>query len=171
VTARKHLMPASLFLGAIVLDVVSKRWAVEALSPMHVPHDVMGSFLRFTLAFNRGAAFGMHLGEWSRLFFGTVAVLIVGVLFTMYREAPDTERMRRAALALIAGGAIGNLIDRLRWEGGVVDFIDIGTATWRFWTFNVADSAVTVGTILLLWVMRDEAPASTTPAADAATGP
>ncbi len=167
---RPHLLPASLCVGAIALDVVTKRWAVDALSPMHVPHEVLGSFLRFTLAFSRGAAFGMHLGDWSRLFSGTVEVVIVGVLFSMYRDAPATERLRRVALALIAGGAIGNLIDRLRWDGGVVDFIDIGTATWRFWTFNVADSAVTVGTILLLWVMRNDAPAPTTPAAGAAPG-
>jgi signal peptidase II len=170
---RGHLLPASLFVFAIGLDVVSKRWAVDALSPMHVPHDVIGSVVRFTLAFNRGAAFGMHLGEWSRVFFGVVAVVIVGLLAAMYRESGPTDRLRRVALALIAGGAIGNLIDRVRWSGGVVDFIDIGTATWRFWTFNVADSAVTVGTILLLWVMRDEpphTPAEPAHSASSATG-
>jgi signal peptidase II len=142
----------------VVADAWSKHWAVAALSPMHVPHEVVGSWVRFTLAFNRGAAFGMHVGEWSRVIFGVIAVVILGVLVSLYRETPPAEGLRRYALALVAGGAVGNLIDRIRWDQGVVDFIDIGTTAWRFWTFNIADSAVTVGTVFLLWTMR-EAPA------------
>lgn len=154
-SGRSHLWPAVAAGSAIVLDVVTKRWAVDALAPMHVPHEVFGPWVRFTLAFNRGAAFGMHLGEWSRVAFGVIAMVILGVLVSLYRETPPQEPWRRLALALVAGGAVGNLIDRIRWSQGVVDFIDIGTMTWRFWTFNVADSAVTVGTILLLWTMRE----------------
>jgi signal peptidase II len=63
------------------------------------------------------------------------------------------------ALVLIVAGAIGNLVDRLRWDGGVVDFIDVGVGGWRFWTFNVADSAVTIGAILLALVLWFEKPA------------
>jgi signal peptidase II len=158
-----HTGPMMTALVAVVLDAWTKQWAVAALSPMHVPHEVMGSFLRFTLAFNRGAAFGMHLGEWSRVAFGVIALLILGVLVSLYRETPPSEPWRRYALALVAGGAVGNLIDRIRWDQGVVDFIDIGTSAWRFWTFNIADSAVTVGTILLLWTMR-EPPVTPAPA-------
>ena len=153
-----HGVPATAALLAIGLDVVTKRWAVEALAPMHVPHEVLGPWVRFTLAFNKGAAFGMHLGDWSRVAFGVIALVILGVLVSLYRETPPSEPWRRLALALVAGGAVGNLIDRVRWSQGVVDFIDIGTTTWRFWTFNVADSAVTVGTILLLWTMREPVP-------------
>lgn len=163
-----HVVPAVAAGLAIVLDVVTKRWAVEALAPMHVPHEVVGPWVRFTLAFNRGAAFGMHLGEWSRVAFGVIACVILGVLVSLYRETAPTERWRRLALALVAGGAVGNLIDRIRWSQGVVDFIDIGTTVWRFWTFNIADSAVTVGTILLLWTMREPvAPAAPEGAPDA----
>lgn len=150
-----HAGPAVAATVAIVLDVWTKHWAVAALSPMHVPHEVFGSWVRFTLAFNRGAAFGMHLGEWSRVAFGVIALVILGVLVSLYRETPPREPWRRYALALVGGGAVGNLIDRVRWDQGVVDFIDIGTTAWRFWTFNVADSAVTVGTVLLLWTMRE----------------
>lgn len=167
-TSGRHAVPAIAALSAIVLDVVSKRWAVEALAPMHVPHEVLGPWVRFTLAFNKGAAFGMHLGEWSRVAFGVIALVILGVLVSLYRETPAGEPWRRLALALVAGGAVGNLIDRIRWSQGVVDFIDIGTTSWRFWTFNVADSAVTVGTILLLWTMREPAPPAEPPAARAA---
>lgn len=156
---RAHRVPAATLLAVVALDVATKRWAVASLSPMHVPHEVVGPWVRWTLAFNRGAAFGMHLGEWSRVLFGTIAVVILGVLWSLYREAPPADRLRRLALAFVAGGAVGNLIDRIRWDAGVVDFIDIGTRAWRFWTFNVADSAVTVGTILLLWTMRHDHPA------------
>lgn len=159
---RAHLVPAAALFAVVALDVATKRWAVAALSPMHVPHDVLGPWLRWTLAYNRGAAFGMHLGEWSRVLFGVIAVVILGVLVSLYREAPAKDRLRRLALALVAGGAVGNLIDRIRWDSGVVDFIDVGTRAWRFWTFNIADSAVTVGTILLLWTMRHDPPAGAT---------
>ena len=60
-------------------------------------------------------------------------------------------------MGLVAGGALGNLVDRIRWDRGVVDFIDIGVGMTRFWTFNVADSAITVGAILLLWPTHEEA--------------
>ncbi len=165
--ARRHAGPAVAALASIVLDVVTKRWAEQGLAPAHIPHEVVGDVVRFTLTFNRGAAFGMHVGDASRWIFGGIAVVIIGVLASLYRETTPAEGLRRLALALVAGGAVGNLIDRIRWPGGVVDFIDIGIGTTRFWTFNVADSAVTVGTILLLWTMRDELRAPAAPSPDA----
>ena len=72
------------------------------------------------------------------------------VLFMIYRSTPRQDLLRLTAVALIASGAIGNILDRLRYEAGVVDFIDVGIGDWRFWTFNVADSAVSVGAVLLL---------------------
>ncbi|HSY82348.1 MAG TPA: signal peptidase II, partial [Gemmatimonadaceae bacterium] len=62
---------------------------------------------------------------------------------------------RVIALALLTGGAIGNVIDRVRWSRGVVDFVDLGVGSLRFWTFNVADVAVTVGAFLLAWVLQN----------------
>jgi signal peptidase II len=122
----------------------------------HVPHDVLGPMIRVTLGFNQGAAFGIHVGTWSRILLSLVAVLVIGLLFRLYRETPPGASLRAFALALICGGAIGNLIDRLTSARGVVDFIDIGVGTVRFWTFNVADAGVTVGAVLLAWVLMQE---------------
>jgi len=81
-------------------------------------------------------------------------------LYRLHRQSAPGARATPAALALIAAGAFGNLLDRLRHTKGVVDFIDVGTASWRFWTFNVADMGVTTGAILLallLWREGDQA--------------
>jgi signal peptidase II len=144
-------------LGAVVvLDVATKAAAVHFLAPPHVPHELLGDAVRLTLAYNRGAAFGVHVGAWSRIILSLVAVTVVVVLFRLYRETPAGETVRPLALGLLCGGAIGNLIDRIRSPQGVIDFIDIGVGNVRFWTFNVADSAVTVGAVMLAWVMLRE---------------
>ncbi|MEO6444885.1 MAG: signal peptidase II [Gemmatimonadaceae bacterium] len=142
-------------LAAIVLsaDVVSKRLAEEALQPVHVPHDVIGDVVRFTLTYNPGAAFSMSLGAFSRWGFTILALVVLVVLWRTYAEALPGDGMQGAALGLIAGGALGNLTDRLRHSAGVVDFIDVGIGDTRFWTFNVADMGVTQGAILLALVM------------------
>ena len=125
-----------------------------------MPHRIIGDFVRFTLAYNPGAAFSMSLGPYSRYIFGTFAVIALVVLWRLYRlSGPGQragDRVRILALGLAWGGAAGNLIDRIRSPLGVVDFIDIGVSGWRFWTFNVADSAVTVGAIVLAWSLSRE---------------
>ncbi len=141
-------------LSVIVLDVITKTLAVRYLTP-YVPYDVLGSYGRLTLAYNRGAAFSMSLGAYSRAIFGTFAAVALVVLWRMYRGAAPGERLKVLGLALAWGGAAGNLIDRVRSGRGVVDFIDLGVGTVRFWTFNVADSGVTIGACLLavaLWL-------------------
>ena len=154
-------------LGVVVLDFITKVLAVRHLVE-HVPVDVAGHWVRLTLAYNPGAAFSMHLGPLSRYIFGAFAVVALYVLWLMARKAHPSERLLTFALAMAWGGAAGNLVDRIRSPRGVVDFIDVGTASWRFWTFNVADSAVTVGAVLLAWLLsRDEhhpAPPPATPA-------
>ena len=134
--------------------------AEEFLAPRHVPHRIIGDFLRFTLAYNPGAAFSMSLGPYSRYIFGAFAVVALVVLWRLYRLSGPAQRagdrVRILALGLAWGGAAGNLIDRIRSPLGVVDFIDIGTSGWRFWTFNIADSAVTVGAIVLAWSLSRE---------------
>jgi signal peptidase II len=134
-----------------------------------VPHRVLGDVVRFTLAYNPGAAFSMSLGEYSRYIFGAFAVIALVVLWRLYRMTGRGvragDRMRVFALGLAFGGAAGNLIDRFRSAAGVVDFIDIGFGDVRFWTFNVADSAVTVGALALAWSLsreEQETPASRT---------
>jgi signal peptidase II len=149
-----------LFWGAaaavVAVDVATKWLAVQFLSPPHVPHRLIGDVVRLTLAYNPGAAFSMHLGPYSRYIFGAFALVALVVLWNLYRRANPSERLLSFALGLAWGGAAGNLIDRLRSSRGVVDFIDIGVGAWRFWTFNVADSAVTVGAVILAWLLARE---------------
>jgi signal peptidase II len=140
----------------ILLDQLTKEWAVRSLQPPHIPHEIWGDFLRFTLAFNRGAAFSMSVGEHSRWIFGGFALIALVILWRLFRFSRSGERMRVLALALAFGGAAGNLIDRFRPRASVVDFIDIGVGSVRFWTFNVADTAVTFGAIMLALVLWKE---------------
>ena len=145
-------------LGTLVLADCSTKELVESVFRANPgPHPLMGEFLRVTLAYNPGAALNLYLGDWSRLIFGGIATLAILVLLQLYRRTPPDGRLRAAALALVAGGALGNLLDRLRSPLGVVDFIDVGIGDARFWTFNVADLGVTIGAILLAVVLwRDE---------------
>ena len=153
----------------IVSDVITKTLAVRYLVPAHIPHQVIGSFVRFTLAFNPGAAFSMSLGDNSRYIFGAFALIALYILWRLYRTSEPGDRTRVLALGLAWGGAAGNLIDRLRSSRGVVDFVDIGVGDVRFWTFNVADSAVTIGAITLAFVLwREDRQALARDAAEAA---
>ncbi|MEO8192328.1 MAG: signal peptidase II [Gemmatimonadales bacterium] len=131
------------------IDFVTKRIAESHLFPEHVPHPVLGDFVRLTLAYNSGAAMGLSLGGYSRIGFTLTAAVILAVLGTIYHKSPARAKGPAFALALIAAGALGNLTDRLMTSKGVVDFIDIGIGSSRFYTFNVADSAITCGAILL----------------------
>ena len=139
---------------------MTKLLAERLLAPRYVPHRIIGDVVRFTLAYNPGAAFSMSLGAYSRLIFGGFAVVALFVLWRLYRMTGTGARAgdltRIAALGLAWGGAAGNLIDRFRSPLGVVDFIDVGYGAIRFWTFNVADSAVTVGAIALAWSLSRE---------------
>jgi signal peptidase II len=143
----------------ICLDVATKVLAVRHLD-VHIPKRIVGDIVRLTLAFNPGAAFSMSLGIYSRFIFGGFAVIALVVLYRLYRMTGlgvrAGDRLRILALGLAWGGAAGNLLDRIRSPLGVVDFIDVGMSSWRFWTFNVADSAVTVGAILLAWSLSRE---------------
>jgi signal peptidase II len=146
-------------LAVVITDIATKRWAESALG-LHVPEDVFGHWVRWTLTYNTGAAMNISLGGASRIVFSAVAVGMIVYLFKLYRQAPGDSRATPAALALIAAGAFGNLLDRLRHTKGVVDFIDIGTADWRFWTFNVADMGVTMGALLLALLLWREDPSA-----------
>lgn len=142
-----------LLLGLLLADCGSKRIAEDSLA-LHSPQEVVGDVVRFTLAYNPGAAFGINVGPSSRVFFTVLTLVALVVLAGMYRSTPPEQRVQVAALGLVAGGALGNLLDRLRGAAGVVDFIDVGVGTTRFWTFNIADAGITTGAILLaisLW--------------------
>jgi signal peptidase II len=146
-----------LLLAVLVLaDCSTKRLAVEHLSPAYVPHEVVGDWLRFTLAYNEGAAMGVSLGDYSRIGLALVALAALAVLGALYRRAAAGDYRRAAALALVTGGAVGNLLDRLRSARGVVDFIDLGVGDVRFWTFNMADVGITCGAVLLAILLARE---------------
>jgi signal peptidase II len=138
----------------VAIDAVTKALAVEHLAPRHIPHPVLGDLLRFTLAYNPGAAFGMHLGPASRWIFATLSIVIVAVILRVTADLTRISRLASIGVPVVIGGALGNLLDRIRFRDGVVDFIDIGVGDVRFWTFNIADTAVTIGAaclVLALW--------------------
>jgi signal peptidase II len=149
-----------LLLGLLLADCGSKR-IVEDTLMLHSPRSVMGDVVRFTLAYNPGAAFGIDFGPSSRIIFTVLTLVALAALVAMYRSTPPDRRVQVAALALITGGALGNLYDRLRNAAGVVDFIDVGLGGVRFWTFNIADAGITIGAILLaLTLWSEEEPES-----------
>jgi signal peptidase II len=138
------------------LDVVTKAVAARALVPQRVPHDVWGDALRLTLVYNPGAAFGLNLGSQSRWIFTALTIVALAILWRLYRATERGHALRVLALGLVCAGALGNLLDRLRSDLGVVDFIDVGFGSARWPTFNVADMAVSVGAVLLAWVLWQE---------------
>jgi signal peptidase II len=140
--------------AVLVMDAVTKLLAVRLLA-RRLPLEVFGDFVQLRLVYNEGAAFGLYLGEYSRWIFFGLAVVALVVLGSMVRATRPGDRTRFTALALLCGGAAGNLVDRIRSPEGVVDFLDVGVGLTRWPTFNVADSAITVGAIVLalsLWL-------------------
>ncbi len=132
-----------------LLDFATKRWAESHLLPMYTPHELIGSTVRLTLAFNKDAAMGLSLGQYSRIGFTLVAIIVLSVLGVFYKRTPANAAGSAMALGLVAAGALGNLMDRVLFSQGVVDFIDVGIGTARFYTFNVADASITCGALLL----------------------
>src|SRR5688500_20066908 len=115
----------------VIVEQITKYMAERFLVPMRVPHEVIGETVRLTLVYNPGAAFGLHLGPYSRIIFTVLTFVALFMLWRLYRTTPQGYSRRTLALALVCAGAVGNLLDRLRSSRGVVDFIDIGTAASR----------------------------------------
>lgn len=134
-----------LIAGVIVGDVVTKAWAVRALVPKHVPHQVFGDVLRFTLVHNPGAAFGLNLGTLSRWIFMALTLGALVVLGRLYRATRPGDAWRTLALGLVCGGAVGNLIDRVRSAEGVVDNGGMLTTVGDWLKWNAALDAKTFG--------------------------
>ncbi|MBT8478475.1 MAG: signal peptidase II [Gemmatimonadetes bacterium] len=145
----KKVLIAAVVGTVVVLDFVTKMWAMNNLT-FGYPVPVVGDFFRFTYTHNPGAAFGINIGEHSRLFFLSLSLAALVVLGFIYRSTPARDRLRLLAVALVSAGAIGNIIDRFRFEAGVVDFLDVGIGVHRWPIFNVADMAVSIGAVLLL---------------------
>lgn len=132
----------------VLLDQASKYWALTGLIP-YQSYSVW-PFFNFTLMFNRGAAFGFLSGSGALAtwLFAAVAVVMSIVILFWLNKLPRTQAWTACALALILGGALGNLLDRIaRHE--VIDFLDFYWGTWHFPAFNLADAAISVGAVML----------------------
>jgi signal peptidase II len=143
--------------AVVVLDQIVKVIALDHLAP-GVPVAVIDGLVSLTLVMNPGLAFGL-LGTVPAAWRWVVAALSVVALLVLARVAlrvlPTAGWPGRLAIGLIFGGAVGNLIDRARF-GAVVDFVDVHWRGWHWPAFNVADSAISVGVVLLaLRLLRD----------------
>lgn len=135
----------------ITLDQLTKAVVVHALEPQ-VPIPVIPGFLNWALAYNTGAAFSFLADQegWQRWLFSALAIGVSALLVRWLAQTPRADWRTALPLALVVGGALGNLVDRLR-IGHVIDFIQVYHGDWAFPSFNVADSAISVGAVLLLW--------------------
>jgi signal peptidase II len=133
----------------LVLDQASKRIA-DSLLGLHEVIPLL-PFSALRKAYNPGAAFSFlsNASGWQRWFFVGLALVVIGVLVAWVRRLPAGQERLMYGLALILGGAAGNLIDRLLY-GHVIDFIDLYYGAWHWPTFNIADSAITLGAALLI---------------------
>ncbi len=152
----KALVWWPVLLVIVVLDRLTKVLAVELLPPSGMPRPLIGESVRLALVYNPGAAFGLYLGGYSRWIFMALTVGALVILWRLYQQTARDDVRRALAVALVAAGALGNLIDRVRTELGVVDFIDVGVGVHRWPTFNVADMAVSTGACLLALVLWGE---------------
>ena len=134
----------------IVADQISKLSVLDHFQ-LHDTMPLIDGLLNLTLAFNEGAAFSFlsDAGGWQRWFFTVLAVVVSSVLIVWLKRTDRGDWPTALPLALVVGGAIGNVIDRVRL-GHVVDFIDVHYGSWSFPAFNLADSAISVGAVLLL---------------------
>lgn len=138
-----------IFLGVaatvIVVDQLSKAWLVASVAVGDIV-SVLGDLVRLVQSQNSGALFGLFRDQ--AILFALVSIGVIG-LIVLYHARSGRSLYLSIALGLLLGGAIGNMIDRLRL-GYVVDWVDVGLGSIRFWTFNVADSAITIAILMLV---------------------
>jgi signal peptidase II len=149
-TQRSALIWLLLSAAVIGFDQLTKAIVRDTLVP-YMPHAAIPHVLNWTLAFNRGAAFSFLAGSsgWQTWLFGGLALVISAGLAVWLARTPRRDWRTALPVASIIGGALGNLIDRL-WHGQVTDFIQVYWHTWSYPAFNVADSAITIGAVLLI---------------------
>jgi len=139
--------------GWLAMVVVVLDQATKLLALLHLQHGPieLAPVLNLALAFNTGAAFSFlaDAGGWQNLFFIVIAIVMSAVILVMTHRLASGDVQVAVALMLVLGGAAGNLIDRVRF-GHVIDFIDVYYRAWHWPTFNIADSAITVGAVLLV---------------------
>lgn len=154
----KLLLATTVVIAIVAADIATKRWALDFLSHGATTRGLGG--LPLTLAYNTGIAFGVNVPTAGRWVLVGASVFVVIMLAGLFHQARPSDWLRLSSVSLVAAGALGNLIDRVRWENGVVDFIgpiDLGFMHWPI--FNVADMAITTGAIMLgvsLWREENE---------------
>lgn len=146
-THARWAVPAALASLIILADQISKAWVVQELGPITMTKFIplIGDTVRIAYSHNTGVAFSLFEGH-TELLTISALVIIAGAIYFYATQLPNHQRLPQITMGLILGGAFGNLIDRVRL-GYVVDFIQVG---W-FPIFNIADSAITVGAVLLMW--------------------
>jgi signal peptidase II len=135
----------------VAVDQVTKLYIMQTMR-LHESIAVIPDFFSLTYIRNPGAAFGLLAGSsntFRMVFFGFTSIFALGLLGTILLRMPAQDRMGRLSVAAILGGAVGNLIDRLRY-GEVIDFLDFYVESYHWPAFNVADSAITVGVTFLI---------------------
>jgi signal peptidase II len=140
------LIPVGIAVAVVIVDQLTKLWIMSAFA-LHEQLAVIPGFFNLVHVTNTGAAFGFLAGDktWLRqVFFVTVSLAALIVIVVAYNHLKRQSRVFIYGLGLIGGGAIGNLIDRLRF-GSVVDFLDFYLGSYHWPAFNAADSAITVG--------------------------
>jgi signal peptidase II len=144
---RRWLAFAGLAVVVVVGDQLTKAWIAATLAPGR-GMDVVGDLVRFVHAQNRGGIFGLF-GDSAIVLAAASTVVIAIIVLYMAREGTRAHWLLSVALGLLTGGAVGNLIDRLRL-GYVIDWVDTGLGDLRWYTFNVADSAISIALVLLI---------------------
>lgn len=152
---KKHIIPALVVVLAFVADLVTKNMALKHLG-FYDRFDFFGGFVRFDLTYNQGGVFGIMQGY--KNFFLIVSIIVLLIMVAYYFYEKQMPGLFRVAMALIIGGAAGNIYDRLiPGRPGVVDFISVGVdGVYRWPTFNIADSVIIAGAILLVIVVYIE---------------
>jgi len=141
------------------IDRVTKAWVTENI-PLGTARPVIGDYVRIVHAQNTGAAFGL-LPERTTLLSVLSVVAVLAIVY-YYRQIASNSALVSATLGMQLGGAFGNLLDRIT-QGYVVDFVDVGVGDIRFWAFNVADSSIVVGIILVTLALWYEERRAATP--------
>ncbi|HKT35588.1 MAG TPA: signal peptidase II [Nitrospira sp.] len=147
----RYLVLALIALTVIVLDQATKSWIMQSMR-LHESIPIIPNLFSFTYIRNPGAAFGLLAGSsnaFRTVFFGITSLFALALLGTILVRLPDRDWIGQVSIAGILGGAIGNLIDRLRF-GEVIDFLDVYLESYHWPAFNVADSAISVGVVCLI---------------------
>ncbi len=143
---KKSIRPILLFgLLAFFIDQITKLFVVNFLKPLDPPLEIIGSILRLKLTFNPYGVFGLSVGPTELNY----VLSLAGIIVLIYVGLTLKDRVGLIVFGLLIGGALGNVVDRLRF-GYVIDFIDMGIGNVRWFTYNFADAFITLGAIFLL---------------------